>query len=200
MITQQTLKTGTEGQVVLALQMTHRHDRFAAELQWSSDHTSWVPILRSVEGDDRRLWPPSPTIQQLSRQENEAGEFLAGVGMAGNSHWSLSTIVIHGEIPTLEFDVACRVKADPEWLGSTYQILNGQPIESEVEACIVVGDHVIQVEPVANVGACDVNIENNRLCVAARQLDGPLPRTVRWTYRITLVKERGRDTTVGNGM
>ena len=187
MITQHTLQTGAKGQVVLALQMTHRHDRFAAELQFRSDHTSSVPILRSIEGDDRRIWPPSPTIQQLMRQENEAGEFLAGVGMAGNSHWSLSMVVIDGEFPALEFDVACRVKVDPEWLGSTYQILSGQPILSEVGARVVLGNHVMQVEPAANVGACDVNIDNNRLCVAARQLAGPLPRTVRWTYRISLV-------------
>jgi hypothetical protein len=169
--------------------MTQRHDRFAAEIQFRRDHTSSVPILRSVEGDDRRLWPPSPTIQQLMRQENEAGEFLAGVGMAGNSHWSLSTVVIDEQFPALQFDVACRVKADPEWLGSTYQILSGQPMQSDLGARIVLGNHVIQVEPAANVGACDVNIDNDRLLVAARQLDGPLPRTVRWTYRFSLTEQ-----------
>ncbi len=187
MTTQHLLQTGTQGQVALALQMTQRHDRFVAELQFRSDHTSSVPVLRSVEGDDRRLWPPSPTIQQLMRQENEAGEFLAGVGMAGNSHWSLSMVVIDGEFPALEFDVACRVKADPEWLGSTYQILSGQPIQSEVGARIVLGNHVLQVEPAANVGVCDVIVDNDRLCIAARQLDGPLPRTVRWMYAISLL-------------
>lgn len=96
-----------------------------------------LPLLSAVEGSDQQHWPPSPTLQDLavepSRNGTDAGgdPALAGhvgllVGMAGKSHWALSVESRPGA-SAFTFDVACRIQAQPEWLGSCYAL------ESEAE-------------------------------------------------------------------
>lgn len=67
-------------------------------------------------------WPASPPIQQLSLESINDRPTLLGVGQAGKSHWSISIepIDFEGEA-ALRFDVACRTRTDPGWLGSTYR-------------------------------------------------------------------------------
>jgi hypothetical protein len=92
-------------------------DRFAHEFVW--DNGLRVP---SVEGSAEQAWPPSPPLQQLSIERIGDADAILGVGAAGQSHWSISVEVTQEhERYALKFDLACRFKLAPEWLGSTYR-------------------------------------------------------------------------------
>lgn len=98
------------------------------EFLWHDDRFGHQFVLAdglripSIEGDASLDWPPSPPLQQISREEIGDGYAIMGVGAAGKSHWSLSVdIADHDDTPCLRFDVACRAKVQPEWLGSRYQ-------------------------------------------------------------------------------
>lgn len=89
--------------------------------------------LQSVEGTDTESWPPSPPCQQLSIEQQDAGDVALLVGMAGKSHWSMSVQArIDEEMgPLLEFDIACRLGNGVDsidWLGSTYQVEGKEPL------------------------------------------------------------------------
>lgn len=76
-------------------------------------------LLQSVESDSSEPWPLSPPLQQLSIEDLGAGPVGLLVGMAGKSHWSVS---VEAREEMLVFDVACRVRGEPERLGSTYRV------------------------------------------------------------------------------
>jgi hypothetical protein len=81
--------------------------------------------LSSVEGDAAQAWPPSPPIQQISLEPIQDAPTLLGVGGAGRGHWSISVGWQDADGGKDEgkfcFDIACRSKEIPEFLGSTYQ-------------------------------------------------------------------------------
>ncbi len=188
MSTQYTLRTPLVDRLGLEVQMLRCQDRFASHLRIVSELEHILPILRSWEGDDLQSWPPSPAIQQLSRQEYGSGDFLAGVGMAGNSHWSLSVRALDTCNPTLEFDVACRVQEAPTRLESVYEILDGIPTCEDGRVVIAVSDSRLVVTPCSTEGVCDLTLENNRVCVVAKQTNKSYPVTVRWTYQMSVVR------------
>ena len=74
-----------------------------------------TPLLTSVEGTPDEIALPSPSFAELHQQGDTV--FLSGATTLG--HWSMSVEVVEGR---LLFDVACRLKRQTEWLGSTYQI------------------------------------------------------------------------------
>jgi hypothetical protein len=80
--------------------------------------TEWLRRFASQEGTSDDAWPISPAIQEIHVHRAPTGKQLLGVGMAGKSHWSLS-ISPEGSGAIL-FDVACRVRGVPHFLGSTY--------------------------------------------------------------------------------
>ena len=142
--------------------------------------------MSSVEaGGDR--WPPSPAIQQLSRQRTSHGsEFLVGVGMAGTSHWSLSAETSSGAA-ALQLDIACRVKEPPSWLGSTYCLATGfQAIQQGSAIVLASADVPGQVK----LELMDIHgprlDSQGQICRLAADCEGPYPRTVRWKYRILI--------------
>jgi hypothetical protein len=91
-----------------------------------------MPLMRSCEGTDQQIFPPSPPMQQLAIQEVEQRRVAFLVGMAGRSHWSVS-IEADGAQRRLSFDVACRMVPNAEGgLASTYEVL--QPSAMEVRS------------------------------------------------------------------
>ena len=80
------------------------------------DGDHFEPLLVSVEGMADDHWPRNPAFQNLSMMESTA----LLVGMAGTSHYSASVEAVSSAI---RFDMACRVKQQPEYLGSEYQTL-----------------------------------------------------------------------------
>lgn len=106
-------------------------DRFHHSIQGMS-HGEPMLLAESVEGGADNPWPPSPPLQQLHKQCNDSGgEILLLTGMAGSSHWSGSVTATVGESgPEVTFDLACRHRMKPHWLGVTYRL--GEGVEAEM--------------------------------------------------------------------
>ena len=85
-----------------------------------------------------------------------------GVGLAGRSHFSASISADMSRPDTLLFEIACRIQEQPLWLGSTYRPAGTAAVRPD-----------------------DTAIDDAVECVTAgTSPDGPLPRTVVWSYAI----------------
>jgi hypothetical protein len=136
-------------------------------------------FLTSREGRPDEKWPPSPPLQSLHWEVRPGGvRVVMLVGMAGRSHWSMSVEADAGR-GRLVFDVACRVSEQPLWLGSSYDI-------SPPKNGLSLG---LNIEPMLLAALLFENPE--RAAISAPAEDGPLPRTVRWSYSITLRDDWG---------
>ena len=98
----------------LAVQMSIAGDRFMTELMVTTPDETFV-VLQSVEGTADDVWPTSGALQEVVPQSNEDGDFLAGVGAAGKSHWS-TIVTSMPDKAGLVFDFACRIKSPANWL------------------------------------------------------------------------------------
>ncbi len=128
---------------------------------------SWVDEFESADED----WPASPPIQQLSLESIQDKLTLLGVGQAGKSHWSISVETSDGDSPLILFDIACRTKQQPLWLGSTYRAT----AESSVCFNVVADDRSkVEMQATRTVINCELPDANK------------LPKTFRWTYRVLL--------------
>lgn len=163
-----------------------RKDRFVTTLSCSTDG-NLTPILRSVEGDADERWPPSPVVQELLRHDLGSDSFLAGIGRAGTSHWSLAVTVVEGAI---EWDWACRLKAKPDHLGGQYALLDGAHYDAS--SSLIRGDGRGTVRCESQLGG--VNFQSDtaggRLSVLPDLGESlRFPCTVRWKYRFSIVDE-----------
>jgi len=110
--------------------------RLVAEFVWNDDRFSHElsvdgkVVAHSVEGDAESDWPPSPPIQQLSMETIKGLEMALGLGAAGRSHWSISAGPCQENPSAIRFDLACRSKEKPEFLGSGYEFKS--PLEMQV--------------------------------------------------------------------
>jgi hypothetical protein len=138
-----------------------RGDRYGHTIEAIADGRVRA-VLKSIEGDAAEPWPASPPFQQLHFEERPGGKRVALlVGMAGTSHWSASV-----EFDPLEgvavFDVACRMRAKPEWLGSQYA-----SHEPDEWVRVLLGDPWRAADAVG---------------VRALTADDEFPCTMRWKY------------------
>jgi hypothetical protein len=124
------------------------------EFYWHDDrfrHEFVLPDgvrIGSVEGNASQSWPPSPPIQQLSKESIGPSQALLGVGAAGQGHWSLSVDPVNADPQVLRFDVACRLKASPEFLGSTIQPTHRLRIMPAADSKVLTKeDGTIVIEP-----------------------------------------------------
>jgi hypothetical protein len=104
----------------LRIVLQFANDRWEHALGWN-DAGAFQPFARSVEGRPDDLWPASPALQELHIEERDDGRVAFLTGMAGSSHWSAS-IACDPAQHRATFDIACRSKQPPAWLGSLYQI------------------------------------------------------------------------------
>lgn len=66
-------------------------------------------------------WPPSPPLQDIHFEDRGEHQLLFGVGMAGQTHYSLS---IDCDLRhELKFEFAARLKALPDFLGTRYRLM-----------------------------------------------------------------------------
>ena len=130
-----------------------------------------ISSLESVEGSPTDDFPPSPPFSELHQQDETL--FLTGATVTG--HWSMSVQPIDR---VLLFDIACRVKQHPTWLGSTYQ-----PAETNEHHDIL----NIELLPDAD---CQLQLdENSQLalgCSTPSEVKAPV--TYRWRYRVGIKK------------
>lgn len=102
----------------IAVHFDWHRDRFRQRLVRDGEG-----VAESVEGDADDLWPPAPPIQQLSLETIDGSKVLLGVGAAGRCHWSIS-VAVDPSMRGLKFDLACRSREVPGFIGSTYRLDN----------------------------------------------------------------------------
>ena len=111
---------------------------------WESDRFAHQVLVdgkvmaSSMEGDANSAWPPSPPIQQLSLENIEQQDVILGVGAAGRGHWSICAKFESAR--QIKFELACRTKDEPEFLGSSYHMAAGVKLitideATEVQDC-----------------------------------------------------------------
>jgi hypothetical protein len=168
----------TAGQ--LRASFERRGDRIAHTIELAVGDAT-VVLLESCEGSAEEHWPASPPVQELERapsapasQPLDAGTPQVAwlIGRAGASHWSAS--VEANADGSITFDMACRLREKPVWLGSHYRVLadgasSGLAIET-LDGC--------QLATAADSHA------DSRISIAAEVPDGEFPRTIRWRYRL----------------
>lgn len=150
------------------LQQAHwlvtRDGRLRVEFEWVEDRfvhrisIDGAEVGESIDGDGSEPWPPSPPIQQLLSQEIDGSPAILGVGAAGKGHWSIS-VELDGD-QAIAFDLACRCKETPEFLGSSYRL-----------------------EPSVSIECTDseLDVSGDRRTIAASEQDSD---THRWRYRL----------------
>ena len=127
-----------------------------------------VPLAESVEGGPEENWPASPPLTDLHIENRPPGGQVALlVGKAGSSHWSAS-VELDAAGSLVIFDVACRLRAEPGSLGSTYSMLSAQQSVTPLE------------------GAVLVELGQGKAVIRPTSADRPAPRTDRWRYSIGL--------------
>lgn len=169
-----------------------------ATLAWTEDrvvhHVDWVAgnqtfrLLESIEGDDQQQWPPSPALQQLTIEPRSGRRHVALlVGMAGQSHWSVS-IENEPKERRLIFDVACRIAEPSDQLGSQYRTSAQVNIMSPDQGAelTVAGRRCQLVLESTGRGESDLlEFKNGVLRIVATQQLMTFPDTLQWKYSLT---------------
>ena len=131
----------------------------------------WEDTSESPDED----WPASPPIQQLSLESIQDRPTLLGVGQAGKSHWSISVEMLEGDTgEALRFDVACRVRSLPTWLGTTYRRTDAVASQP---AKLGLANESTEVNAAPDSLTC--------VCTIKPESVTKYPATFRWSYRIT---------------
>jgi len=154
------------------------------------------PLLASEEGGDRDEWPPSPPLQQL-HVENRAGDGRVAllVGMAGQSHWSLSVEAV-AEARQLVFDAACRLGGSTDSrsskLGSSYRAMIAPAIDAQgvVRLSAYGQSCLVACEPAGEYSAAVLtgNAEGLTIVPLADSAPARSAPNRRWRYRVMLAE------------
>jgi hypothetical protein len=169
-----------------------------------------TPTLESVDDDSDWQWPPSPPLQALQiHSSNNGGRAILLTGAAGSSYWSMGLETKLDPFPRsvwtpkfenewneqfyqLEFDVACRVKERPLWLGNCYRGLNDVVFTSrDTHAIVTLPQHrgLLFVAGLSDTQFEVAYYQRERTFAARPPTDFALdlPTTKRWAYRMVLV-------------
>jgi hypothetical protein len=178
--------------LALVLEFPRVADRWGHRLSLVSPAGELV-LFRSQEGDDQASWPESPPLQCLSIEQRRKDHSVALLlGMAGGSHWSAS---IEPDPPrrSLVFELACRVSARPEFLGSHYMLgpevrPAGEAIAGETQAAFLAGPHRLKLttEALPEGLTASISTTDNRIAVRYTHPFHDGRRTYRWMYRLSV--------------
>lgn len=188
----------------LVVRFIQRSDRIGHAFIWEGDQQSCT-LLESIEVEGQSTeaanWPPSPVIQQCHGQSPidqsvrgdmaaPASEVIFGVGMAGQSYWSLTAE--RSPLPAgLVIDVACRIRQAPARLGSSYHVPFGKlrALNGDLELGLSHGG--LRLELLS--GPVRWSIEDCQHFQVLPLLDenSTYPHTVRWRYRLRMANDAG---------
>jgi len=173
----------------LRVDFLRQADRVAHRISLVAGQQPW-PLLDSCEGSPLDAWPASPALQEVQFQaQPAAGRVVLAVGMAGTSHWSLSVTAAE-DPPALLFDVACRVRTQPSWLGSRYRAANtASSTQLPAAAECRLAGMACRIEPRGSQRPEEMRItaSGSEVTITVPGGEGPLPRTIRWQYGLVLV-------------
>ena len=169
----------------LLVEFTDAGDR-QGHAVFAVDGSERVCLLTSVEGSGEEPWPASPPLQDLhieSRGDERCVALL--VGRAGGSHWSMS-VEADPLAEWLTFDIACRLRTMPQWLGSTYQATAAaRMLGGELR---IAGGATLRLLDDAAVRHAPLEIAGDIVRLAPAGWSGDWPktpsRTIRWRYAI----------------
>jgi hypothetical protein len=164
------------------VEFTRRGDRLAHVISKVVDGQMW-PLLSSIEGTPSDEWPPSPPLQEMHFESREGVELALPVGMAGKSHWSIS-IELCAATGRLTFDVACRVRTVPDFLGSSYTII--QPAAGSGGQSVP--GWKLDIEPIDGQLASQIRRSAKEVSITAASAVQRVPTTVRWRYVLSADK------------
>lgn len=141
--------------------------RLVVQFQWHTDrfvqkiYIDGQSAGQSIDGDGQTDWPPSPPLQQLSLEPIDDQLVVLGVGAAGRGHWSISA---QPDGPSaLKFELACRSKDQPAYLGSAYKLAGTVDLQS--------------------VGPTAINRDEDRITAGPSTSTGS--PTHQWTYKLS---------------
>lgn len=155
-------------QATLLLEFTMRKDRFSTGVRWEeTDNVLLASIEGVASGTDNANWPRSAPLQEVVPQSDAEGDYLAGIGRAGKSTWSVIVRPLAGRLG-FDFDFACRVKEEPVWLGSMYRVASETPLRIESE------DTEISQE------------DDEWSLIPTDRTPASLPSTIRWRYQLLI--------------
>ncbi len=127
-------------------------------------------------------WPPSPPIQECQPHDSLPTTLLA-TGMASKSYWA-TVFEAHHQPPRLVWDVACRVKNSPEFLG--IHICIQPPVRAQILNPTTAELRIGSGEPVfLHAELAILTLKDQTLKVEAPCPTGKLPATIRWKMTIT---------------
>lgn len=131
-----------------------------------------IASLSEIESPEAAPWPPSPPWQELHvHQQPAGGKVLMLVGRAGASHWSMAVSRDESR-RSIVFDVACRLRQLPDFLGSTYRVSGALPRALQIQSLALDDGSTALVER----GDTDV--------VVRPAFHVSPPATVRWKYAV----------------
>jgi hypothetical protein len=187
--------------VSFGLEFTSQADRFGHQVFARSD--SWesdLVLYNSIEGDEHSNWPPSPPLQDVHQQVIGDQAVVMAVGMAGASHWSAACSLRENDQRIgFHFDIACRIKNEPDWLGSTYLRPNNEAESKHPNSAL--SDFDVQVLAIEVDGsAAKISEGGQQLVITAGpesgeekpQIAGSLKspsRTIRWQYLLEFIEK-----------
>ncbi len=169
-------------------------DRHAHWIEVGDDAAGGQRWLESIEGTASESWPASPALQSLHVEERGRDIRVALlVGMAGGSHWSMS-VEADASRGQLTFDVACRTRDVPAFLGSSYRAF-AQPAAVRDDGGLrwSFGKEELELELDTSAGQTRAECLAERLTIVPGLIAVAGPRTYRWRYCLRVNGEEAVD-------
>jgi hypothetical protein len=148
-------------------------------------------LIQSHEGTSSSIWPPSPALQDLSIEHRGDASVALAVGMSGKSNFSSAITSFRDAVGVgWEFDLACRAKELPDWIGSHYQAF--APIKLHLPAVHhhdqPATDPGLYLTPITPGATCEQASADFELWkIAPGPFAHTFPQTICWKYRLTFV-------------
>ena len=185
--------------VGLRVRFVWRGDRFGHQIEVVDGPVTRI-ILESIEGDQGSNWPLSPPLQTVNvswiASDTQHGHVAMLMGAAGKSQWSMCVSVRDGDKDVIHetsgtelfFDVACRIHAEPEFLGSTYSTLQREIAVSDSLNCAFVPSEGPGVIVAPRDALLEAEGKRNQSPILRCKVTDirltELPTTLRWRYTV----------------
>lgn len=177
----------TKNDVAVSVSFEKIPDRFSHQIELKNPEKKTA--LVSEEGSSEQIWPPSPALQELHFESRTESDVLLAVGMAGDSHYSLS--VESNRINELRFQFACRFKKQPEFIGSSYKVIQGTNGDTAVNDSIEINLLQNEFFEIATSNETELTTEftdgkTSRFQALNLQRPELLPNTLQWGFTLIL--------------